>query len=108
MRIKLKVANNNQQGAKLYQGASRQHLLHTGMMGLGSVGETGRGTSKALLLSMLWEEPRYRDRYKGRRTQGGFVQVKDLDFVGVSKKERQIGSDGQAGSRRREGVFCAG
>lgn len=57
-------------------------LLLTGMVGLGSVGEAGRGTSKALL-SMSWEEPRYRGRYKERGTRDGFVQVKDLDFVGV-------------------------
>lgn len=74
--------------AKLYRGAvpaasiRPDRLLHTDMMGLGSMGEAGRGTSKALLSSVSWEEPRHRGRYKERIQDD--VEVKDLDFVGIS------------------------
>lgn len=56
LRSKLKVAQpiTIREEAKLYQGTVPaasiwpELLLHTGTMGLGIVGEAGRGTSKAL------------------------------------------------------------
>lgn len=74
--------------ARLYRGAVPaasiwpDRLLHTGMMGPGSMGEAGRGTSKALLSSVSWEEPRHRVGYKERIQED--VEGKDLDFVGIS------------------------
>lgn len=80
LRTKVKVASNHRyQGSVPAASIWPERQLHTGVMGLGGVGETGRGTSKAL----LWEGPRWRERCKERRTQDGVVEAEDLDLDAV-------------------------